>query len=264
MNISLILDAHFLSRETESVVAVFGPARGKMRLVYGELAHGVYRMLWDTPLVGPDLTLSYKDVDGDGIPEIVLRWTEAGGNVIYDALAVFNVKGEELTRQQECDPSLPYAEAAQFACAIWGASVDFEKITLGKYDILDVPNFETNPQDADRYSLVNGHYSLPIPVLTSVDSTRVSPQMVNQKMTLMGRNFIRDSEVRFVQTSGESVDRGSPNEVRVSAEFVSPTELRAGVSDVLHWGDSAGDWQVRVQNASGRSESLAFHVEQAH
>jgi hypothetical protein len=265
MNVALILDAHHLSPETESVVAVLGPGRGKMRLVYGELAHGVYRMLWDTPVLGgPDLTLSYKDVDGDGIPEIVLRWTEAGGNVIYDALAVFNVKGEELTRQQECDPSLPYAEAAQFACAILGASVDFEKTTSGKYDILDVPNYEADPQNAERYALVNGHYSLPIPVLTAVEPTRLSLKTVNRKMTLIGRNFVRDSEVRFIQTSGGSPGYDQPREVRVRAEFVSPTELRARVSDVLHWGDSTGDWQVRVQNASGHSESLVFHVEQAH
>ncbi len=264
MNVALSLDAHRLSPETESVVAVFGPARGEMRLVYGELAHGVYRMLWDTLLAGPDLTLSYQDVDGDGIPEIVLRWTEAGGNVIYDALAVFNIKGEELTRQQECDPSPPYAEAAQFACAIWGASVDFEKTTSGKYDILDVPNFETNPQDAERYTLVNGHYSLPIPVLTAVEPTRLSLKMVNRKMTLIGRNFIRDLEVRFIQTSGESPGHDRPREVSESAEFVSPTELRAPISEVLHWGDSTGDWQVRVQNASGHSESLVFHVGQAH
>jgi len=265
MNVALILDAHHLSPETESVVAVFGPARGLMRLVYGELAHGVYRMLWDTPLLGgPDLTLSYKDVDGDGIPEIVLRWTEAGGNVLYNALAVFNVKGEELTRQQECDASLPYAESAQFACAIWGASVDFEKTTSGKCDILDVPNYETDPQNAERYALVNGHYSLPIPVLTAVEPTRLSPKTVNRKMTLIGRNFVRDSEVRFIQTSGESPGYDQPREVRVRAEFVSPTELRARISEVLHWGDSAGDWQVRVQNVSGHSESLVLHVEQAH
>jgi hypothetical protein len=264
MNVALILDAHHLLPETESVVAVFGPARGKMRLVYGELAHGVYRMLWDTPLLGgPDLALSYKDVDGDGIPEIVLRWTEAGGNVVYDALAVFNAKGEELTRQQECDPSLPYAEAAQFACAIWGASIEFEKTTEGKYHILDVPNFETNPQDAERYTLVNGHYSLPIPVLSAVQPTRLSVKMVNRKMTLKGRNFIRDSQVRFIQTTGESANEDSPREIRVGAEFVSPTELRARVSDLLHWADSIGDWEVRVQNTSGHSESLAFQVERA-
>ena len=88
--------------------------------------------------------------------------------------------------------------------------------------------------------------------------------MVNGKITLMGRNFIRDSEVRFIQASGELGDKGSPREVRVSAEFVSATKLRARVSDVLHWADSVGDWEVRVQNASGHSESLAFHVERAH
>jgi hypothetical protein len=264
MDVALILDAHPLSAGTESVVAVFGPARGKMRLVYGELAHGVYRMLWDTPLLGgPDLALSYRDVNGDGIPVIVLRWTEAGGNVLFDALAVFNVAGEELTRQQECDPILPYAEPAQFACAIWGMNVGFEKATSGKYDILDIPDEQTDPQDAERYTLVNGHYSLPIPVLTAVEPTRLSLKMANGTITLIGRNFIRDSEVRFVQTSGESADKVSPREVRVNAEFVSHTKLRARVTDVLHWGDSVGGWQVRVQNRSGHSESLVLHIEQA-
>ncbi len=265
MNVALILDAHPLSPGTESVAAVFGSARGKMRLVYGELAHGVYRMLWDTPVLGgPDLTLSYKDVDGDGIPEIVLRWTEAGGNVIYDALAVFNIKGEELTRQQECNSTLPYAEPAQFVCAIWGMNVSFEKSNSGIYNILDIPDAQTDPQDADRYTLLNGRYSLPIPVLTAAMPTRLSLKMVNAKMTLMGRNFIRDSQVRFIQTSGESVNKVSPHEVRVNAEFVSPTELKARVSDVLCCADSPGDWQVRVQNRSGHSDSVALHVEQAH
>jgi hypothetical protein len=265
ISMALILDAHHLSPETESVVAVFGPARGKMHLVYGELTHGVYRVLWDTPLLGgPDLNLSYRDVDGDGIPEIVLRWTEAGGNVIYDALAVFNVEGEELTRQQDCYPSLLYAESAQFACAIWGASLGFEKTISGRYDILDVPGFETNPQDAERYTLVDGHYTLPIPVLTAVEPTRLSVKMVNGKMTLIGRNFIRNSEVRFTQTSGESANNDSPREIRVRAEFVSPRELGVRVSEVLRWGDSTGDWQVRVQNASGHSGSLVFHVGRTH
>jgi hypothetical protein len=265
MNVALILDAHHLSPGTESVVAVFGSARGKMRLVYGELAHGVYRMLWDTPVLGgPDMALSYKDVDGDGVPEIVLRWTEAGGNVIYDALTVFNIKGEELTRQQECDSTLPYAEPAQFACAIWGINVSFEKTNLGKFNIVDVPDVQTDPQDAERYTLVNGHYSLPIPVLTAAMPTHLSLKMVNGKMTLMGRNFIRDSQVRFIQTSGEFVNKVPPREVQVNAEFVSPTELKARVSDVLCCADSPGDWQVRVQNRSGHSESVVLHVEQAH
>jgi hypothetical protein len=88
--------------------------------------------------------------------------------------------------------------------------------------------------------------------------------MVNRKITLIGRNFIRNSEIRFTQKRGESAVEGSPREVRVNGEFVSPTEFRAQVSDVLHWADSIGDWDVRVQNASGHSESLVFHVERAH
>ena len=256
MTVDLLLDAHHLTPETESVVAVFGT-----RLVYGELTHGVYRMLWDTPLFGSIPNVTYKDVDGDGVLEIVATWSEAGGSASYSALAVFNTKGEELTRQEECYPR-PHAEAAQFACGIWGADVELEKTSAGKYDILDVPNNEASPQDAERYTLVSGHYSLPIPVLTAIRPTRVSRKMVNGKLTLIGRNFIRDSEVRFVETSGEFSDEAHPPEVVVTPEFVSPTELKARVSDILQ-SFSASDWQVRVQNASGHSESLALHVEAA-
>jgi hypothetical protein len=265
INVALILDAHRLLPGTESIVGVFGSPRGKMRLVYGEIAHGVYRMLWDTPVLGgPDLALSYKDVDGDGIPEIVLRWTEAGGNVIYDALTVFNIKGEELTRQQECNSTLPYAESAQFACAIWGINVSFEKSNSSEYDIVDVPDAQTEPGDAERYTLVNGHYSLPIPILSAAMPTHLSLKVVNQKITLIGRNFIRDSEVRFTHTSREPVNKVPSREAQVNAEFVSPTELKARVSDVLCCADSPGDWQVRVQNRSGHSESVVLHVEQEH
>jgi hypothetical protein len=261
MEVALLLDAHHLSPQRESVVALFGPLGASVRLVYGELVHGTYRILWDTPLVGgSNVTLSYEDVDADGIPEIVLRWTEAGGNVVYDAISVFNAKGEELTRQQECYPS-PRAESAQFACAIWGTDIRFEKAPSGKYDILDVPSAATDPQDAERYTLVDGHYSLPIPILTAVKPTRVSRAMANGKITLHGRNFIRDSEVRFTQKPGVAADQ-NPGEVVVSAEFVSPTKLRARVSDVLGWQDS--DWQVQIQNASGHSGTVVIHVAGVH
>jgi len=156
MTVDLFLDAHHLSTDTESVVAVFG-AGGATRLAYGELIHGTYRMLWDTPLLGPDVDVSYNDVNGDGIQEIVAQWTESGGSVSYEALAVFNSKGEELTRQEECYPR-PHAEPAQFACPIWGSDIEFEKNSSGKYDILEVPNDQANPEDAARFTLVDGRY----------------------------------------------------------------------------------------------------------
>jgi len=265
MDVDLILDAHHFSPETESVVALYGASGGDMRLVYGELAQGVYRMLWDTPLLwGSAQHFSHKDVDGDGIPEIVLAWTEPGGSVSYQALAVFNGKGEDLTRQEECDSNPPYAEAAQFVCPVSGSYIDFAKTASGSYDIVNVPNEETDPQDAERYTLINGHYSLPIPALTTIVPARLSVKAVSGKLTLTGRNFIRNSEVLFVQMAEGPSGNGTPREVRVRAEFVSSKELKARVADVLGTSDSTGDWQVRVQNASGHSESLLMHVEGLH
>ncbi|MGO9085659.1 MAG: hypothetical protein ACLQBK_10560 [Candidatus Sulfotelmatobacter sp.] len=157
MTVNLVLDAHHLSRDIESVVGVLG-ASGDARLVYGDLTHGQYRMLWDTPLLGTGVSVGYEDVDGDGAQEIVTQWTELGGSTSYETLAVLNSKGEELTRQEECYPRPLREESAQFACPIWGAEVRLEKTSSGKYDILDVPNDQANPQDAERYALVSGRY----------------------------------------------------------------------------------------------------------
>ncbi len=157
MKVDLLLDAHHLSPDIESVVAILG-AGGNVRLVYGDITHGGYRMLWDTPLLGPDVAVSYKDVDGHGAQEIVAQWSELGGSVSFNAIAVFNRKGDELTRQEECYPRPLREESAQFACPIWGAGVELEKASSGKYDILDVPNDQANPRDAERYTLVNGRY----------------------------------------------------------------------------------------------------------
>jgi len=263
MNVDLLLDAHYLTPDIESVVGVLG-AGGDARLVYGDLTRGQYRMLWDTPLLGVGVWVSYEDVDGDRTQEIVAQWSEVGGNVSFIAMAVFNRKGDEVTRQEECFPRPLREESAQFACPIWGADVELEKTSSGKYDILDIPNDQLNLQDAERYTLVNGHYSLPIPVLTAVTPTHFSNRMVNGTLTLTGRNFIRDSEIRFIQTSGESPGHDRPGEVRVKAGFVSPTELKARVSDVLSYVDSVGEWKVRIQNTSGHSESLVVYVEKTH
>ena len=159
MNVDLILDTHSLLPGTESVVGLFGAPGIGMRLVYGELAHGTYRILWDTPLFwGESPTLSYQDVDGDGKQEIAVQWMNMGGNVSYVALAIFNANGEELTRQRNCDLRPLVAESGQFACPIWGSSITFEKARSGRYDVVLVPNQQTD--QLQRYSLVHGHYIL--------------------------------------------------------------------------------------------------------
>jgi hypothetical protein len=268
MDVTLALDAHHILPQTESVVALFGPPLGEMRLVYGELTQGTYRILWDTPLVGgADSSLSYKDVDGDGVPEIVFRWDEAGGNVLFDLISVFNIKGENLTREEECYPRAR-TELAQYACAIWGARVEFDKTASGHYDILVLPSWERDPGDVERYTLINGHYSLPIPILDAIEPKRLSLKNINinGKIKLKGHNFIRGSEVSFTPISIAPLEQtyhrpGDP------AEFVSSKELLIRVPD-FSWianavglASAVGEWKVRVQNPSGHSASLTLQVE---
>jgi hypothetical protein len=55
---------------------------------------------------------------------------------------------------------------------------------------------------------------------------------------------------------------GSPySQILVTADFVNPTELRVRISEVVGQTRTEGqEWKVRVQNTSGFSKELSFHV----
>ena len=243
IEVSLLLDAHRLSPKVESVVGILGGSR----LVYGELQDGHYRVVWDSPLGGPGIgPPTYKDVDGDGVPEIVLSWVTS---TYYTSLVVFNSEGKELTRQEQCKPDV--GDPTQSACAILGVTVDFENTNSGKQDILVVPNTESDSAHPKRYTLVHGRYTLPVPVLTNIAPASIPFRTVGKKMILTGRNFIPGSIIRFTPVSDQHA------EVVVGTKFISSTKLEARFEELV---SRAGEWKVRVENTSAHSAELTFHV----
>jgi hypothetical protein len=123
------------------------------RLVYGEQqGDGSFRLLWDSPVVVAKLAqISFLDVDGDGAEEIVLRSSYPAGMRDLEAMSVFDLDGNELTRnltstlesaKPHCAvPDLYGYSAADGACPIVGEGVDFDYSTGPPFDIVGAGTF---------------------------------------------------------------------------------------------------------------------------
>jgi hypothetical protein len=74
------------------------------RVIYGELSGDVAELRWQSPIVQTNGELQFDDIDGDGVPEIVLwsRWI-ATTRMTWQALTIFDREGHELTRQKDCE-----------------------------------------------------------------------------------------------------------------------------------------------------------------
>ena len=118
------------------------------RIVYGEQqGNGSFRLLWDSPVVVAKLAqISFQDVDGDGVEEIVLRSSYPAGMRDLEAMSVFDLQGNELTRnlastvgsvKPHCAiPDLYGYSPADGACPIVGEGVDFDYSSGPPYDII--------------------------------------------------------------------------------------------------------------------------------
>jgi hypothetical protein len=117
------------------------------RIVYGEQqGDGSFQLLWDSPiLVAKLVQISFLDVDGDGAEEIVLRSSYPAGMRDLEAMSVFDLQGNELTRnlaatveskKPHCAvPDLYGYSAADGTCPIVGEGVDFDYSHSPPYDI---------------------------------------------------------------------------------------------------------------------------------
>lgn len=74
------------------------------RIVFVEMHNGEFQVKWDSgELDARSVGVECDDVDGDGKPEIVAMGEDPVdiGDPNYDVMAVFDVEGRELTRQDE-------------------------------------------------------------------------------------------------------------------------------------------------------------------
>ena len=103
INLELLFDIHSLSEAgPESVIGILREKDGGIRdgrLIYGEFKDGKPIFLWDSPrLTTRMLNLKYRDLDHDGIEEILLMGFRPSRGTLAD-LVIFAATGEELSRQ---------------------------------------------------------------------------------------------------------------------------------------------------------------------
>ena len=127
----LVLDASLVEfdKTREFVVGVFSEPFGPGRLFLGRREGSSFSLAWDSPLFNTRrLGVGFQDVDGDGVPEIVLRSSCCGLRPTGSALTIFTVDGDELTRQTECelDDQIRVDDESAAACPIVGEGLSFE------------------------------------------------------------------------------------------------------------------------------------------
>jgi len=144
---------------SESIVGVLGRPGTTGRLVFGELRRGEYQVLWDSPLFNAlRLQLGFEDVDGDATKEIVIQ-SAYGLNGDASMLAIFDVKGRELTRQLYCefDPLWGY-DATGLTCSIVGYAHTLTDPVEGHRDVLVRERDADGGVNVHRYAIRNRRY----------------------------------------------------------------------------------------------------------
>jgi hypothetical protein len=125
------------------IESVFGVLGGS-RLVYGQMRDRQFHLAWDSPDLGfargGGHVSELRDMDGDGVKEILVTGDDSGAAQVYEGLAIFDAEGNEL------DPGDNSFIAEQF---------EYVDLPDRKVDILVQSGDQT-----DRYTLVNGHYVL--------------------------------------------------------------------------------------------------------
>ena len=163
ISLVLLLDARTLGKgHRESIIATWGQRSGMVRLIYGEMENGVYRPLWDSPHFGRGwLRMGHLDVDADGVEEIILEAPNGRDGMEW---VIFNVKGEEISRQVSCESQkLDRGSVSPgITCPIGGKrdpGIKWDQRPNGKRDLI-VEDWDGRRWGAMRYRLVNGRYVL--------------------------------------------------------------------------------------------------------
>jgi hypothetical protein len=133
-HIPLRYQVHVLPGETSELVRMVVLLRqfnysGRNRLALVELRGGAFSVKWDSgELEAESVGIELDDVVGDGSVEIVAMGERAVdiGTPKDDVLAVFEVDGNELTRQEECFGKAYFAKwREEMVCPIEGSEISF-------------------------------------------------------------------------------------------------------------------------------------------
>ncbi len=171
LHVWLDIDIVRLGRDTpESVFAFLHASTSAdsghddvVRLLYGEMRQGTYVPLWDSPLMyAPHRWISYRDLDGDGIKEILIWLPHAEMEQLQEyvenhfqnetGLISFDKNGHELTRQAGslCEHDN--------ACPIMARRFSLVPSASGRRTDIIVHGWVEHPQKTVRLRLRNGSF----------------------------------------------------------------------------------------------------------
>ena len=161
LRLRVTMDRVRLKPGVDSVVVLTGFERTG-RFVYGELREGHFVPLWDTPMMasegGPNLSWTYRDMDGDGVPEVL---ASGAANPFYQTLVVFNLAGEELTRNHDCFVAHTALVNTNPFCPLMGEEIEFEPASAERSAPLNIITKTRDGNErfclrSEKYELCNG------------------------------------------------------------------------------------------------------------
>jgi hypothetical protein len=163
----IVLDASLVkvSDALEPVVGVVREPNGPGRLIVGRRTGDNSTLSWDSPLLNTrDLAVGFDDVDGDGVREILVRSACCGLRPAGEALEIFSIEGDELSRQAGCelDGNFRVAEKSSAAYPIVGEQLRLEP---GPGSTKAITGYRLNNHARVRYVLKNRRFAF---VATSV------------------------------------------------------------------------------------------------
>jgi hypothetical protein len=166
------------------------------RVIYGEMSSGndEIKLLWDSPIVilGHP-RVAFRDVNGDETKEIVLEAAFSASPADLQTLSVFDVQGEELTRQG-CRFSETFTRYRDTACPIVGENIALhcDSVPCTISGALD-----GYPYSPATYWYLNHHYVLE-------HSAERAAAMNEDGIELMKQEAYRAASVEFTEASNLS------------------------------------------------------------
>ena len=186
VNLEFLFDIHRLSQNgPESIIGVLREEMGGVgdgRLIYGEFRDSKPVLLWDSPrLTTRLLNLKYRDVNHDGVEEILLQgFAPSRGTIGH--LVIFTASGEELTRQ-------PGGSEGFTAPILTSGEVRFVPEGNGGPDLLEIPD-ESDPTRVETYAFHESY----------VEQSTESATVLNQQgIELMKSKSYAAAAAKFTQ-----------------------------------------------------------------
>lgn len=167
LNRVVTIDIHRGPENREFVIAIVGESTdffsGPGRLFVGEWKNGLVTPLWDSPVFRTqDFAMGYDDLNRDGVDEIIVSSSVGSGRYEKTQMTVFDLEGNELTRQEDCDTGDIGFDESEGVCPISADKIVIDSKAVGPKSLVVAGRLEdissATPNRVVRYELKDGRY----------------------------------------------------------------------------------------------------------